>query len=214
MGCLKKIINTIIFWVVVFAFFACGGYAFLKNKYDEYTKPEREVLVKEEKDFGDLSKIPPDYALSRSLNFFGYRKLNAFYLPKNQKIAVFDLNSSSKLTKEDFEKGKIEEKIEALSSKIMNTPFMPIENIETIKTGKIYAGSRLVPYADFSAKVKYIPFVNVRGTIALYETENSDEGFLYKFKKEKLSSKLVVSTKLSNDYNEFAVKNFIEQLGL
>ena len=49
MGCLKKITKTVIFIALLFAFFACGGYAFVKNKYDAYTKPPRDILIEEEK---------------------------------------------------------------------------------------------------------------------------------------------------------------------
>ena len=71
MGCLKKTAKLIVFILIVFAFFAYGGYTFVKGKYDAYTKPEGSVLVKEMKDFGDLSAISADYKLSRSLNLFG-----------------------------------------------------------------------------------------------------------------------------------------------
>ncbi len=220
MGCLKKTAKLIVFILIVFAFFAYGGYTFVKGKYDAYTKPERSVLVKEMKDFGDLSEISADYQLSRSLNLFGYRKLNALYVPKNQKITIIDLNSDDVLTEEDFSSGKIEKKLEELSSKIINSPIIPIENIETTNKGKILAGLKIVPYIDFVAKVKGIPFLTLRGTAAVYTTVNSDEGLINKIKdkiqKNEVSrtSKLVISTKFSSDYYENITKNFISQINI
>lgn len=218
MGCLKKVAKLVIFIALIFAFFAYGGYTFIKNKYDAYTNPGREVIVREMSDFGDLSKVSADYQLTRSLNFGGYRKLNALYVPKNQKITIIDLNSDDILTEEDFSSNKIEKKLEELSSKIINSPIIPIENIETTNKGKIIAGLKIVPYIDFVAKVKGIPFLTLRGTAALYTTVNNNEGLIGKIKdkiqKNKVSrtSKLVISTKFSSDYYENITKDFISQI--
>ncbi len=220
MGCLKRIFNMVIFIVLLFAFFAYGGYTFVKNKYDAYTKPQREVLINEEKNFGDLSGVSADYALSRSLNFFGYKKLNALYIPKNQKITIADLNSKEILSESDFNEGKIEEKLEELSKKVINSPVMPIENIEIIKKGNLVMGAKIVPYADFKADVKYIPFLTLKGTIAVYDTQNSKNGVVDKIKDKiskdnsNITSKVIISTKFSNDYSDEITKEFISQIKL
>lgn len=208
MGCLKKITKMIIFIALVFAFFAYGGYTFVKNKYDSYTKPEREVFVKEEKDFGNLEGVSPDYALSRSLNWFGYRKLNAYYLPTKQRITVLDLNSNNVLTEEDFKTGAIEQKLEDFSGKLVNSPMVPVNNIEITKIGKIKAQNKEVSYADFEANVKMVPFFKAKGTVAIYETKNRDN----LIKKENVTPKLVVSCKFPNGYEDKITKKFISQI--
>ncbi|MDO5437265.1 MAG: hypothetical protein Q4F80_03605 [bacterium] len=218
MGCLKKTVKMIVFIAIVFAFFAYGGYTFVKNKYDAYTKPERAVFVEEEKDYGDLSGISPDYALSRSLNLFGYRKLNAYYLPKKQRITIIDLNSNEILTEKDFQKGIIEEKLENFSSKLVNSPMVPVDNIEITNIGKIKAGSKTVSYADFEANIKMVPFFKAKGTVAIYETKNKDTA-VTKIKekvqnKENTTSKLVISCKFPNGYEDKITKKFISQIKL
>ena len=217
MGCLKKITNMIIFAALIFAFFAYGGYTFVKNKYDAYTKPERNILVEEEKDFGNLSDVSADYVLSRSLNLFGYRKLNALYVPKNQKITILDLNSSDIINEDDFEEGNIEEKLENFSSKIINSPVIPVQNIEIKETGKIKAGSEFVPYADFEAEVKMAPIFKVKGTIAVYATKNNN--FISKIKnkvqnKENITSKLILAVRLFAEYDDKPVKKLISEIEL
>ena len=217
MGCLKKMAKMIIFIGILFAFFAYGGFSYFKNKYDAYTKPEREILVKEEKDFGNLENISPDYALSRSLNIFGYRKLNALYLPKRQRITILDLNSSDVLKEEDFKNGSLEAKLENFSSKIMDTPIIPVENVKIAHTGTIQAGLKKIPYADFEANVKMVPFFKVKGTVAIYETKNADnpiskiKGKIQK-KEENVSSKLVVSCKFPTGYESKITRTFISQI--
>ena len=218
MGCLKKLTKMIIFFALLFAFFAYGGYTFVKNKYDGYTKPERSVLISEEKDFGDLKNVSADYILTRSLNFFGYRKLNALYVPKNQKISVLDLNSVDVITEEDFSNGKIEEKFEKLSNKFFNSPILPLSNIQLTEQGKISAGSKQVPYANFEADFKYIPFLKLNGTIAVYTTKNR-ETLVNKVKEQiqnsdNKTSKFVLSTKIQSDYDGMPAKKFISQIKL
>lgn len=212
MGCLKKIISSIIAFILIYAFFAFGGFQFVKDKYDTYTSPERSVFVNEEKDFGNLENISADYALSRSLNFFGYRKLNAYYLPKKQRITVIDLNSDNVLTKDDFKKGVLEEKLENFSSKFMNSPIVPISDIEITNIGQIKAGNEIIPYADFQADVKMIPFFKAKGTVAIYKSKNR-ENIINKIKKdENITSKLVISCKFPTGYEDKVTKNFISQI--
>lgn len=214
MGCLKKIIGMFITIILVYAFFAFGGFQFVKDKYDTYTSPERSVFVEEEKDFGNLENISADYALSRSLNFFGYRKLNAYYLPKKQRITIIDLNSDNILTKEDFKKGILEEKLENFSSKITNSPIVPISDIEITRMGEIKAGGELIPYADFEASVKMIPFFKAKGTVAIYNSKNR-ENLIKKIKKDNSeTSKLVISCKFPTGYEDKVTKNFISQIKL
>ena len=220
MGCLKKITKFIIFIALLIAFFAYGGYTFVKNKYNAYTRPPRDVLIEQEKDFGNLKWVSADYALSRSLNFFGYRKLNALYLPENQKIVIVDLNSNKIISEKDFKDGVIEKKLEEFSSKIINSPVMPLTNIQTTDKGKVIAGLKSVPYINFTADVKYIPFLTLRGTIAVYDTSNDNSGVVSKIKDkiqkndEHITSKLVISTKFSSDYKEKITKDFISQIKL
>lgn len=214
MGCLKKFFHLIIFIGLIVAGFAFGIFDYIKDKYDSYTQPARAVLVEEEHDFGNLSGISADYALSRSLNFFGYRKLNAYYLPKKQRITILDLNSNDVLSEKDFEKGIIEPKLEEFSGKYVNSPMMPIENIEITKIGKIKAGSYYVPYADFEANVKMVPFFKAKGTVAIYKSKNKENMVDKIQKKENITSKLVVSCKFPTGYEDSITKNFISQLGL
>ncbi len=214
MGCLKSIIQKIIFILLVVAFFAFGGFSFLKDKYDTYTSPARAVLIEEERDFGNLENVSADYALSRSLNFFGYRKLNAYYLPKKQRITIVDLNSDEVLSEDDFKKGTLEQKLEKFSSKMVNSPIVPVDNIKITKRGTIQAGGYPVPYADFEANVKMVPFFKAKGTIAIYKSKNK-EGVISKIKNNgDVTSKLVVSCKFPMGYEDNVTKKFISQIKL
>lgn len=219
MGCLKKFAKMIIFLTLLFAFFAYGGYTFVKEKYDNYTNPGREILVEEEKDFGSLEKISADYALTRSINLFGYRKINALYLPNKQKITIIDLNSKEILTKEDFESDIIKTKLEEISSHFINAPIIPLSDVQVVRKGKIKSlNGVVVPYVDFKAHLKFVPIVGINGTVALYTTKNSPtvvNKIKSKIQKnEGVTAKLIVSAKFPTGYKETAVRKFISQLGI
>ena len=94
MGCLKSLIKKIIFIILIVAFFAFGGYSFVKKQINNYQNPPRAVFVQTEKNYGDFSKVSGDYQLSRSYNLFGYKKINAKYIPTGQKITIFDLKDN------------------------------------------------------------------------------------------------------------------------
>ena len=111
MGCLKSIIKKIIFILLVVAFFAFGGYAYVKNKINAYKNPPRDEFVKSEKNYADFSSVSTDYQLSRCFNIFGYKKISAKYLPTNQKITIYDLKDTGKVSPEDFITHKIDSKI-------------------------------------------------------------------------------------------------------
>ncbi len=212
MGCLKKLCGFIVFISIIYVFFAFGGFSFVKNKYTEYTSPTREVIVEEEKDFGNLENISDNYILSRSLNFFGYRKLNAYYFPKKQRITILDLNESNILTNQDFENGNLEKKLEEFSSKWTTSPIFPVNNIKITHRGKIKAGDKKISYAEFEANVKMIPFFKAKGTVAIYETQNK-ENFIQKIKKNSTTTpKLVISAKFPTGYDYSVTKNFISEL--
>ena len=73
-GCLVNILKKILIVALIVAFFALGGYAFVKDKIKNYQYPTREVFVETEKRYGDFSGVSGDYQLYRSFNLFGYKK--------------------------------------------------------------------------------------------------------------------------------------------
>ena len=86
MGCLKKILIRLLILAGIVAFFVLGGYSFIKDKIKEYQYPPRSVFVEAEKQYADFSNVSGDYQLYRSFNFFGYKKINAKYLPTTSVI--------------------------------------------------------------------------------------------------------------------------------
>ncbi len=207
MGCLKKIITSIIKKIIILAliisFFAFGGYAFVKNLINNYQNPTRAEFVESEKNYADFSLIPNDYQLCRNFNLFGYKKINAKYLPTNQKITIYDLKNEQKISPKDFETKNIDKKINSLLENLKDS-IITFENFEIIQRGSFVAKNKTIPYVKFEANVKNIPFKKVVGIIACYSTKNA--------KAKNPSSKLVLSVVDYKAYNPLIVKNFIQAL--
>ena len=201
MGCLQSILRKILFIAIVVAFFALGGYTFTKQKINEYQNPTREEFIKAEQNYGDFSSVPSDYQLTRSYNFFGYKKINAKYLPTGQKITIFDLKNEERITPNDFNTKEIDVKLEGLLEKAKDS-IITFENFEVTKRGTYVAKGKTIPYIIFKAKVKNIPFKNVIGTIGAYTTVNK--------RAKKPSTKLIFTTVDTKAYNPTIVQNLIQ----
>ena len=203
MGCLKSIIKKIIFLALIVAFFALGGYAFVKQKINEYKNPIRDEFVKTEKNYGDFSGVSSDYQLSRNYNLFGYKKITAKYLPTNQKITIFDLKNEELFSPKDFETNEIDNKIALLLDKTKDS-LVTFEEFEITKKGVYNAKNKNIPYIQFASKVKNMPFKNVIGVVACYSTKNE--------KSQIPSSKVVVTMTNAKSFNYAIPRDFVQSI--
>ena len=203
MGCLKSILKKILIVILIVAFFALGGWAFVKEKIKNYQYPPRAEFVESEKNYADFSLVSGDYQLYRSYNFFGYKKVNAKYLPTGQKITIFDLKNEEFISEKDFEMHIIDSKIDTLLKSLKDS-VITLEDFKIIQRGKYIAKNKDIPYIVFEASVKNIPFKNVKGTIAAYTTKNKNC--------ENPSTKLVLTIVNEKAYNPVIVKNLMTSL--
>lgn len=203
MGCLKSLIKKIIIILILVAFFVFGGWSFTKSKINEYKNPPRDVFVKSETNYADFSSVSGDYQLSRSFNLFGYKKINAKYLPTGQKITIFDLKNEDKISIKDFETREIDNKINNILSGLKDS-FITFENFKITSRGNYIAKNKTIPYIAFTSNIKNIPFKTVNGVIAIYSTQNK--------KAKKPSSKLIITMVDKKAYNPAIIKGFISAL--
>lgn len=205
MGCLKSLIRKIIFAALLIAFFFFGGCDFVVTKYNEFTCPPREELLEQSKDFGDFSAVSSDYRLTRSINLFGYRKFNAQYMPTGQKITIIDLKDKNVITPEDFSNKKIDLKInEALES--LKDSLITLENLEITGRGTIIAKGKTIPYVNFKADVKNVPFKTVEGTLGAYKSPNVSK------KDTPQTTKVLLSMRDCKKYNQQITANYMKSV--
>lgn len=205
MGCLRSLIRKIIFFLIVGAFFALGGWNFVQNAIHSYQNPPREDFIEQERDWGDFSHVSSDYQLSRCFNLFGYKKIDVKYLPTNQKITILDLKDEDKITVSDFKTNEIDSKIDSLL-KTFKDSFVTLEDFQITKRGQMRTLNKVIPYIEFSAKVKNIPFKNLRGFVAAYSSINQ--------KAQKPSTKLIYSAVDKKAYNPKIISDFIGSMKL
>jgi len=190
---------------------------FIKEKIDGYTSPEREIFVQDEKDFGNLANVPSDYIFQRSITIGKYRKILITHTPSGQKISIIDIGDTTTLNQADFYTTKIDLKLYQLMDTVKNSP-LEVKNIEITQRGTILAKGKIVPYVNFTAKLKIMPLIKVSGTIAAYNTKNADDGIVAKISKavkqnkEDTSTKIVLSTRLSGNYSFEVVQNLIKSI--
>lgn len=202
MGCLKSIFKKILVLALFVAFFALGGYTFVKDKIKQYQYPPREIFIEKEAKYADFSDISSDYQLYRSFNFFGYKKINAKYLPTNQKITIFDLKDEDLVATSDFKTSEIDEKINSTLSKLKDSLFT-YENFEIIKKGTYGAKNKEISYLVYKASVKNIPFKEVIGTLCAYSMTDENQ---------RTSTKLIFSIVDDKAYNPKIVSDFVTKL--
>lgn len=201
MGCLKSIVRKIIFIALLVAFFMFGGYTFVKQKINDYQNPTRDEFINSEKNYGDFSNIPSDYQLTRSYNFFGYKKINAKYLPTGQKITIFDVKNEEKISPEDFKTNAIDTKIDEILSKTKDS-IITLEDFKITQRGVFQAKGKTIPYVNFTAKVKNVPFSNKTGTLCAYTTLNA--------KAKSPSTKVILTMTDAKAFNPNIIKGFIQ----
>jgi len=207
MGCLKSLIMNIVYKIVfialVVAFFAFGGYGFVTKLVNDYQNPPRNEFVKNEMNYGNFSYVPSDYQLSRSFNFFGYKKINAKYLPTNQKITIYDLKDEKLIEVNDFKTKTIDKKLDELLGKLKDS-IITLEDFKIVERGSYAAKNKTIPYIKFSAKVKNIPFSSKIGIIAAYSTTNA--------KAKTPSTKLILTMTDAKAYNPVIIANFVKAI--
>ncbi len=203
MGCLKSLIRKIIFIALLIAFFAFGGYAFVKTKINEYQNPPKGEFIKTERNYADFSYVSPDYQLNRCFNIFGYKKISAKYLPTGQKITIFDLKNEDKISVKDFQTKQIDKKINNMLNNLKDS-IITYEDFQIVQRGSYIAKNKTVPFIKFEAKVKNVPFKKVIGIIGAYSTTNE--------KAKKPSTKLIVTVVDSKAFNPTIISGFIKAL--
>lgn len=202
MGCLIKILKKLLLIAAIIAFFAFGGYTFVKDKIKAYQYPPRDIFVESQKELADFSNVSGDYQLYRSFNFFGYKKVGAKYLPTGQKITIFDLNDEDLITVGDFKTNEIDNKINQILSKLKDS-LVTYQNFEIIEHGTYYAKNKEIPYIKYKANVKNVPFKDVIGIIGAFSNQNKNQEY---------STKLIISIVDTKAFNPKIVSDFVKSL--
>ena len=141
-------------------------------------------------------KIRLAYIINNKQYTFSFQWLENFCL-----LSIYIIKDNKKLSPNDFATNEINNKINDLLTKSKDS-FITFEDFKIIQKGNYVSKGQKVPYIKFSAKVKNIPFKNVIGIIAAYETKNE--------KAKNPSTKLIFTVVDTKAFNPVIVENFIK----
>ena len=154
MKLLKNIITLVILTLAVIGFMSIGGMDFVKKVFSNvswFNKSQETVMEKANKiaNFSNINQ--EEYEISKTANIMGYKAVVAEHNASKQKFIVIDSDKEPLLTKQDFDSGNIDNKIQILNKKLKKQ-FVHFDNIKIIKKSTMQTMGQTVPYVKLEAE--------------------------------------------------------------
>ena len=154
MKLLKNIITLVILTLAVIGFMSIGGMDFVKKVFSNvswFNKSQETVMEKANKiaNFSNINQ--EEYEISKTANIMGYKAVVAEHNASKQKFIVIDSDKEPLLTKQDFDSGNIDNKIQTLNKKLKKQ-FVHFDNIKIIKKSTMQTMGQTVPYVKLEAE--------------------------------------------------------------
>lgn len=169
MGCLKNIFKALVLVLAFVGFTSLGGKDYIVKMWNDYTNPPQDVMLERAKKVGDFSQISDEFEIDKATSALGYTGVLAEHKASGQKMVVVDSGIKPLLTPEDFENGKIDEKLNNLTKTFKNQ-FINIQDLQITKTGHMKTYGKTASYVRFNAKATKLPIGNLEGIISAVET--------------------------------------------
>lgn len=198
MGCLKNIFKAIILVFAVVGFISIGGKDFFIQKWDEYMNPPQDVMLERAKKVGDFSQVGDEFEIDKATSALGYNGVLAEHKSSGQKMIVVDSGKKPLLTAEDFEEGRVEQKLQDLTKKFKYT-VVNVQDLEITKKGQISAFGQKAPYVRFKARISKVPSGEVEGIISSVKTESGE-------------SRVIVSANEEGKYSQLIAQEFFKKI--
>jgi hypothetical protein len=197
MGCLKRIFSIIILIFAYIGFQSVGGVKFCQDFISNIGKSNTEKILPTDNDF-DTSSLGDDFEISKSLSFAGVKYIEADYEKAPQKIFIIDSNGFIKITKEDFESGKIDSILQDTISKFSYMAIR-IENPRIIRSSKFRAVGQDIPYVIFKADVIRGKIPQMIGMIGVMDDKDGKNSIIFSYK-------------TTGDYDQEVTEKFFQRL--
>ena len=178
MKLIKNIITLIILTLAVIGFMSIGGMDMLKKTFSNFGwfNKSQETLMDKANKIANFSNInQEEYEISKTANVMGYKAVVAEHNASGQKFIVIDSGKEPLLTKQDFESGNVDNKIQELNKKLKKQ-FVRFENIKIVKKSTMQAMGQTVPYVKLEAEPQNMYGVKkITGIVgAVGEGENAE----------------------------------------
>lgn len=174
---ISNVFKLVILTLAVIGFMSIGGMDYLKTIFANggWFHKSQETLMEKANKIADFSNInQEEYEISKASNIMGYKAVVAEHNASGQKFVVIDSGKEPLITKEDFENGNIDEKIEQLNKK-MKKQFIYFENVKILKKSNMYVMGQTAPYVKIEAEPKNMPAVKkVTGIVAVAQNKENE----------------------------------------
>lgn len=189
---IKNIFNAFIIVLVVLGLNSLYTNHFFDDIIGNVSKFITEQTAKTVNSVGDFSEINPEFHVDTAMNLFGYKAVIAEHKASNQRMIVLDTGKKTLLSKEDFNSGEIDKKLEDLSKKFKYQS-SNVSDIEVLSRGYIYAYGKSLPYVKFKARVTKLPINQVMGIIALNDSKSTQNRILLSVNEKNRYSHLITT---------------------
>ena len=198
MGCLKKIIKSVILALAIIGFFSIGGKDWIVSLWNKHMGKSPQTMIEKAQKVGDFSQINEEYVIEKATGMLGYNGVLAEHSATGQKMIVVDDHKKPILTKEDIVSGNIEEKVKSSLGKIKYQS-LGLEEFEITKHGTLYSYGKNVPYARFNTKITRFPVGAMSGVVAVVPDKNGED-------------RILISLNEKNKYSQLLAEEFFKKI--
>lgn len=198
MGCLKKIIHSIIFALAIVGFLSIGGKDFVVNIFNKYFHTSNETIMQRAQKVGDFSQINEEFTLEKATGMLGYNGVIAEHKATGQKMFVIDANNKPLLTRDDIISGNIESKLKSSLGKVKYQA-IGLEEFTVVKHGDMVSFGRVIPYVKFKAKISRFPIGELGGVIAVASNKDGED-------------RILISANENSKYSQLLAEEFFKKI--
>ena len=192
MGCLKNVTRAIFLTVVVVGFMALGGQRWIKDQFNNYINPSKDVVLERAQKVGDFSKVHKEFEIEKAVGVLGYNAVLAEHKASGQKMVVVDSGKKVVLSQADITSPNVEEKIKAAINKIKYQS-AAVEEFHVTERGTMNSYGKKIPYVKFTAKVKKLPIGEISGIISVVKDEKGNDKILISANEKSRYSQLITN---------------------
>lgn len=192
MSCLKNVTRAIFLTVVVVGFMALGGQRWIKDQFNNYINPSKDVVLERAQKVGDFSKVNKEFEIEKAAGVLGYNAVLAEHKASGQKMVVVDSGKKVVLSQADITSPNVEEKIKAAINKIKYQS-AAVEEFHVTERGTMNSYGKKIPYVKFTAKVKKLPIGEISGIISVVKDEKGNDKILISANEKSRYSQLITN---------------------
>ena len=190
---ISNIFKLTILTLAIIGFMSIGGMDYLKTVFSNtnlFNKSQETLMEKANKiaNFSNINK--EEYEISKTANIMGYKAVVAEHNASGQKFVILDSGKEPLLTKQDFENGNVDIKIEQLNKKLKKQ-FIHLNNVKVLKKSNMFVMGQNVPYVKIEAEPKNMPAIKkITGIVAVADN-NKKENVLLAFNTDGKYSQII-----------------------